>query len=172
MLALMFLHSDPKRNEKGCKTTPLHVALDQNSQLAFDIMFGLLCEQNKVCITPHLLDRLPDIMNKNSDVVLDFFDKSFFITDQFSEDQVLEWVDKDEEKYVAVPTSYLTKEYLQSLLKKPDEKPKDLEPDNKEADGFVKLFGSNIQAETGGIIPYSNKIEDFSTLDNDPSNLK
>ena len=91
-------------------------------------MFGLLSEQTKVCITPHLLDRLSDIMNKNSDVVLDFFDKSFFITDQYSDDQVLEWVDKDEEKYVAVPTSYLTKEYLQSLLKRPEEKLKSRAP--------------------------------------------
>ena len=162
MLALMFLHSDPKRNEKGIKTTPLHVALDQNSQLAFDIMFGLLSEQTKVCITPHLLDRISDIMNKNSDVVLDFFDKSFFITDQYSDDQVLEWVDKDEEKYVAVPTSYLTKEYLQSLLKRPEEKLKDEEPEDKNADKFLKLFGSNIETQPEGIIPYTNKVEDFS----------
>ena len=113
MLALTFLHSDPNRNKKGCKTTPLHVALDKNSQLAFDIMLGLLCEQTKVCITPHLLDRLSDIMNKNSSVVLDFFNKSFFITDQYSEDQVLEWENGDQEElYVKVPTSYLTKEYL------------------------------------------------------------
>ena len=113
LLALQFLHSDPNRNEKGCKTTPLHVALDQNSQLAFDIMLGLLTQQTKVCITPHLLDRLPDILNKNSDVVLDFFNDSFFITDQFLEDQVLEWSDKErEELFVNVQTSYLTKEYL------------------------------------------------------------
>ena len=42
LLSLQFLHSDPSRNVEGCKTTPLHVALDQNSQLAFDIMLGLL----------------------------------------------------------------------------------------------------------------------------------
>ena len=80
-------------------------------------MLGLLSEQNKVCVTPHLLDRLSDIIDNNSQVVLDFFNNSFFYTDQFSEPFALEWNNDDEEElFLPVPTSYLTKGYLQSLI--------------------------------------------------------
>ena len=45
MLPLLFLHSDPGRNKKpGSKTTPLHLALDKQSPMAFEIMLGLLKE--------------------------------------------------------------------------------------------------------------------------------
>ena len=167
LLSLQFLHSDPSRNVEGCKTTPLHVALDQNSQLAFDIMLGLLSQQTKVCVTPHLLDRLPDIMNKNSDVVLDFFNDCFFITDQFREDQVLEWADKDQDElFVHVPSSYLTKEYLQKIVNKKLGNPKDKLEDEtiqiENDDKFTKMFGSHIQVESKGIITYSDEIEDFT----------
>ena len=42
MLPLMFLHSDPSRNKPGQKTTPLHLALDKQSPLSFEIMLNLL----------------------------------------------------------------------------------------------------------------------------------
>ena len=63
MLPLLFLHSDPARNKPGGKTTPLHLALDKQSPMAFEIMMGLLKEQTKVCVTSQLLDRLEDIIN-------------------------------------------------------------------------------------------------------------
>ena len=97
MLPLVFLHSDPKRNQPGVKTTPLHLALDQQSPLAFDIMLGLLSEQTKVCVTQHLLDRLGDIVDIESKVVLDFFNNCFFATDQFCEPMAIEWDDDDTE---------------------------------------------------------------------------
>ena len=63
MLPLLFLHSDPTKNKPGQKTTPIHLALDKQSPMAFEIMLGLLKEQNKVCVTSQLLDRLEDIVN-------------------------------------------------------------------------------------------------------------
>ena len=79
-------------------------------------MLGLLGEQNKVCVTQHLLDRLGDIVDIESKVVLDFFDNCFFTTDQFCEPMAIEWGNDDEEElFVNVPTSYLTKEYIQSF---------------------------------------------------------
>ena len=49
-----------------------------------------------------------------SDVVLEFFSECFFTTDQFSGAQALEWTlgDSITEQIVAVPSSFLTKEYL------------------------------------------------------------
>ena len=44
MLPLLFLHSDPARNKPGSKTTPLHLALDKQSPMAFELMMGLLKE--------------------------------------------------------------------------------------------------------------------------------
>ena len=81
MLPLLFLHSDPVKNKEGQQTTPLHLALDKQSPLAFGIMLDLLKEQNKVCITSQLLDRLEDIVNMESEVVLEFFSECFFTTD-------------------------------------------------------------------------------------------
>ena len=83
MLALMFLHSDPSRNKPGQKTTPLHLALDKQSPLSFEIMLNLLKNQRKVSVTAQLLDRLEDIINSKSTVVNEFFDECFFVTDQF-----------------------------------------------------------------------------------------
>ena len=83
MLPLMFLHSDPARNKDGSKTTPLHLALDKQSPMAFEIMLNLLKDHTKVCVTSQLLDRLEDIIAQNSPVVNDLFNQSFFITDQF-----------------------------------------------------------------------------------------
>ena len=130
MLPLVFLHSDPKRNQPGVKTTPLHLALDKQSPLAFDIMLGLLSEQTKVCVTQHLLDRLGDIVDIESKVVLDFFNNCFFATDQFCEPMAIEWDDDDTEQlFVNVPTSYLTKEFIQSFAPGGDaDEPEEEEP--------------------------------------------
>ena len=39
ILPLVFLHSNPELNKKGQKTTPIHIALDKQSPVAFDTMF-------------------------------------------------------------------------------------------------------------------------------------
>ena len=81
MLPLMFLHSDPYRNKPGHKTTPVHIALDKESPMSFELMLGLLKGQKKVSVTAQLLDRLEDIINSGSTVVNEFFDECFFVTD-------------------------------------------------------------------------------------------
>ena len=81
MLPLMFLHSDPARNKPGQKTTPLHIALDKQSPLSFEIMLNLLKTQRKVSVTSQLLDRLEDMVNSGSTVVNEFFNECFFVTD-------------------------------------------------------------------------------------------
>ena len=71
-----------------------------------------------MCVTSQLLGRLEDIINQESPTVIEFFDQSFFITDQFSGAQALEWTigeDKDE-LIVPVASSFLTKEYLQTFV--------------------------------------------------------
>ena len=56
-------------------------------------------------------------MNTESPAVLSFFNDGFLITDQFSGLRALEWEDADtEEKIVAIPTAYLTDEFMQSLV--------------------------------------------------------
>ena len=100
-------------------------------------MLGLLSEQTKVCVTPHLLDRLDEIIENDSQVVLDFFNKSFFITDQFSEPFAIEWGNDDEEElFTNVPTSYLTKEYLQSIAQGKKAEPDEEEQENNTDDKF------------------------------------
>jgi len=42
MLPLVFLHSDPKLNKPGKKTTPIHIALDKQSPISFETMIELL----------------------------------------------------------------------------------------------------------------------------------
>lgn len=41
-LPLVFLHSNPKLNEPGKRTTPIHIALDKQSPIAFELMFEML----------------------------------------------------------------------------------------------------------------------------------
>ena len=50
--------------------------------------------------------------------MIEFFDKSFFVTDQFAGAQALEWTigENKNEQIVAVPGSFLTKDYLQTLV--------------------------------------------------------
>ena len=49
--------------------------------------------------------------------MLDFFDQSFYITDQFSGLRALEWEDADsDEKIMAISSAYLTDEFMQSLV--------------------------------------------------------
>ena len=77
----------------------------------------MLIDQHKVCVTSQLLDMLDTIIDSSSQSVLDFFDQSFYITDQFSGLRALEWEDPDsEEKIVAVASAYLTDEFMQSLV--------------------------------------------------------
>jgi len=66
MLPLVFLHSDPMKNKPGKKTTPIHIALDKQSPISFELMFELLVHQRKVCVTSQLLDVLETIINSPS----------------------------------------------------------------------------------------------------------
>jgi len=47
MLPLVFLHSNPKFNPPGKRTTPIHIALDKQSPIAFETMFQLLVDQER-----------------------------------------------------------------------------------------------------------------------------
>ena len=77
----------------------------------------MLVDQHKVCVTSQLLDMLDTIIDSSSQSVLDFFDQSFYITDQFSGLRALEWEDPDaDEKILAIPSAYLTDEFMQSLV--------------------------------------------------------
>ena len=90
----------------------------------------MLVEQHKVCVTSQLLDMLDTIIDSSSQSVLDFFDQSFYITDQFSGLRALEWEDPDsEEKIVAISTAYLTDEFMQSLVSSSEI---EMEPDKGE----------------------------------------
>ena len=76
----------------------------------------MLIDQHKVCVTSQLLDMLDTIIDSSSQSVLDFFDQSFYITDQFSGLRALEWEDDSDEKIIAIPSAYLTEEFMQSLV--------------------------------------------------------
>jgi len=80
-------------------------------------MFSLLVNQHKVCVTSQLLDILEAIINSQSQSVLDFFENSFYITDQYAGLRALEWEDmSSEEKITATSCAYLTDEFMQSLV--------------------------------------------------------
>ena len=90
----------------------------------------MLVEQHKGCVTGQLLDMLDTIIDSSSQSVLDFFDQSFYITDQFSGLRALEWEDPDsEEKIVAISTAYLTDEFMQSLVSSAEI---EMEPDKED----------------------------------------
>lgn len=117
MLPLVFLHSNPQLNKPGKKTTPIHIALDKQSPISFETMFSLLVHQRKVCVTSQLLDVLETVINSQSQSVIDFFENSFYITDQYAGLRALEWEDmSSEEKITATASAYLTDEYMQSLV--------------------------------------------------------
>ena len=121
MLPLVFLHSNPLLNKPGKKTTPIHIALDKQSPISFESMFELLVDQRKVCVTAQLLDVLETIINSKSQAVLDFFENSFFITDQYNGLRALEWDDPNSnERIVATSCAYLTDAYMQSMVSKKD----------------------------------------------------
>ena len=80
-------------------------------------MFSMLVQQQKVCVTSQLLDVLDPIINSTSQSVLDFFNNSFYITDQYAGLRALEWEEEGEEKICATTTAYMTDEFLQSLVK-------------------------------------------------------
>ena len=178
MLPLMFLHSDPGRNKGGGKTTPLHLALDKQSPMAFEIMLSLLKDHTKVCVTSQLLDRLEDIIAQNSPVVNEFFDQSFFITDQFSGAQALDWTigDDKDEHYVNVPSSFLTRETLQKLVQGPagvKAEGEEDDPDSLRDNNFLALLGSGeVGSGEEGPSKYSLEVEDVATDKEDTSNLR
>lgn len=107
-------------NPKGKKTTPIHIAIDKQSPIAFETMFKMLIDMPKHCITTQLLDVLEYIIDDGSQTVLDFFDSSFYVTDQYSGLHALLWEDESaDDMIVALPTAYLTKDFLQSIVGKP-----------------------------------------------------
>lgn len=68
-------------------------------------------------MTSQLLDVLDVVINSQSQSVLDFFDNSFFITDQYEGLRALEWENQDaEELIIATSCAYLTDEFMQSLV--------------------------------------------------------
>ena len=112
MLPLVFLHSNPALNPPGKKTTPIHIALDKQSPIAFETMFELLVDQRKVCVTSQLLDVLDPIINSSSQSVLDFFNNCFYITDQYDGLRALEWEEEGEELICATSSAYMTDAFL------------------------------------------------------------
>jgi len=72
-------------------------------------------------------------------VVNEFFDECFFVTDQFSATQAIEWtLDEDkEEHWVDVPTSFLTQGYLRSLVSHNEEEEEENEAED-ERDSFFR----------------------------------
>ena len=134
MLPLVFLHSNPHLNESGLKTTPIHIALHKKSPISFECMLGLLVDQRKVCVTSQLLDELKVIINWKSQAVFDFFNNSFFITDQYDGLRALEWDDPNSEEMIkAISCAYLSDQYLTSIVrKKKDLKDKKEDIQNKD----------------------------------------
>ena len=97
--------------------TPIHIALKKQSPIAFEIMFKLLGNQQKVCATSQLLCVLELLVNSSSQAVIDFFENSFLITDQYAGLLALQWDDhKKEEMIIATSSAYLTEDYIQSLV--------------------------------------------------------
>lgn len=111
-LPLIFLHSNPALNAPGKKTTPIHIALDKQSPMAFSTMFELLVEKTKVCVTSQLLDVMEPIINSTSPAVLEFFNTSFYITDQYDGLRAFEWQKEGDEMICATTSAYLTDEFL------------------------------------------------------------
>ena len=168
LLPLVFLHSSPLLNKNGKKTTPIHIALDKNSPVSFEIMIQQLVDQRKVCVTSQLIDVLEIIINSPSQSVLEFFNNSFYITDQFDGPRALEWDDQSiDEKIVAVSTAYLTAEYMQSLTSK-----KAMDGDLVEAE--MELVPDHIHEddEEDAPVPYSEAVETVTHENDDESNLK
>ena len=103
-------------------------------------MFSLLVSQTKVCVTSQLLDVLETVINSQSQSVLDFFENSFYITDQYAGLRALEWEDKNsEEKITATSCAYLTDEFMQSLVS------------NKEDDESVEQIDEETFLEAMGV---------------------
>lgn len=92
-------------------------------------------------MTSQLLDVLDVVINSQSQSVLDFFDNSFFITDQYEGLRALEWENQDaEELIIATSCAYLTDEFMQSLVSsKPDE-------DEEEEDHNNSLVSESVLA--------------------------
>jgi hypothetical protein len=63
-------------------------------------------------VTSQLLDVLDPIINSQSQAVLDFFDKGFLITDQYEGLRALEWEHAGDEKICAIPSLYITDEFM------------------------------------------------------------
>ena len=175
MLPLLFLHSNPKLNKPGARTTPLHIALDKQSPLSFEAMLELLVDQKKVSVTSQLLDRLEVIINLGSPAVNDLFDQSFIITDQYDGPKAIEWEDDDEEKRIAISSAYLTEDLLQILVD-PKEKEENNEEDQTDDFGsqsFVDTFGkTDDDQDLDAPEKYSLSVENLAIQSVDDSNLK
>ena len=117
MIPSLFLHSNPMLNPIGKKTTPIHIAIDKQSPMAFETMFKMLIDSPKLCITSQLLDVLEYIIENDSETVLDFFNNSFYVTDQFSGLHALLWEDESvDDMIIALPTAYISSEFIQAFV--------------------------------------------------------
>ena len=166
MLPLVFLHSNPALNRPGKKTTPIHIALDKQSPIAFETMFELLVSQNKVCVTSQLLDVLDPIINSQSQAVLDFFNQSFLITDQYEGLRALEWEAAGDEKICAIPSIYITDDFMQSLVRK--KSTNDEEEQDEAQDPLKELLAKD---DEDAPFKYSGAVEPQTHVADD-SNLK
>ena len=74
--------------------------------------------------------------------MLDFFENSFYITDQYAGLRALEWEVDGEEKITATSCAYLTDEFMQSLVAKKEETV-------EEEDEFAADMGADFLDELG-----------------------
>jgi hypothetical protein len=128
-----------------------------------------------VCVTSQLLDRLEAIIAQNSSVVNEFFGEAFFVTDQFLETNALDWTlgEEKEEHWVCVPTSFLTLDYLQSVVKGDEDQANEAEGEQgPEDNNFAKIFGG-IEEDDGGPAKYDPLlVEDITQDREDTDNQK
>lgn len=116
-LPLLFMSSNPMKNEKSQKTTPIHISFDKRSPAAFATMFELLVDQSKSCVTTQLIDVLDQIVETGYPIVTKFFDESFYVTDQFKGLHALTWPESlNEERITATNTAFLCESYLQKCV--------------------------------------------------------
>jgi len=109
------------------------------------------------------------IINSKSQAVLDFFNNSFFVTDQYNGLRALEWDDPNsEEMILATSCAYLTDQYMQSLVSK-----KDLngEEEAEEGPNSIDQILNEEEIDVDAPLEYDLKVEPM-TYGADDSNLK
>ena len=112
---------------------------------------------------------LESLINSPSQSVLDFFENSFLITDQYAGLRALEWEDPySEELITATSCAYLTDEFMQSLVSR--KKTAAEEAENEELNNNNSLVEGE-QAEDDAPMKYSQAVEP-SSYGADDSNLK